>query len=64
LQVFHPKREYNPQNDVKEVKIKSVAAIKAITFNVGGNTSIKDPTKSTAAIAMRIKRSVLPMFFS
>jgi hypothetical protein len=61
--VFHPKREYKPQNDVKEVKINITATSNATTFNVDGNKSTNDPINKTDAIAMRIKRSVFPMFF-
>jgi hypothetical protein len=54
---------YIPQKVVKDVKINIAATINATSFNVDGNKSINDPTNSTAAIAMRIKRSVFPMFF-
>lgn len=48
---------------MKDVKINIAATINATTFNVDGNKSINDPTNRTDAIAMRIKRSVFPMFF-
>ncbi len=48
---------------MKEVKVKITATINAIMFNVLGNKSNSATINNTAAIAMRIKRSVFPMFF-
>ena len=39
------------------------ARINATALSVDGSTSNNDTTNSTAEIAMRIKRSVFPMFF-
>jgi hypothetical protein len=54
---------YNPQKDVKDVKNNIAAAINASALSVDGSSPISDTINNTAEIAMRIKRSVFPMFF-
>ncbi len=48
---------------MNDVRIKITASKSATTLSVDGSKSNNDTIKSTAEIAMRIKRSVFPMFF-